>query len=325
MFEDMFEMFNEQKKNEDTEITMPVQERGYSGEASEESYQSQPSFPVSNVTVISVGGSILMDGKPSSEAISALAACLNELIRQGHRLVLVVGGGKVARDYVNAAKALGANNFELDELGIRITRANAALLLASIENAFPEVLTEVKKAKEILARGKTPIYGGLMPGFTTDAVAALIAEYLGARFVNLSNVEGIFTADPAVYSNARLYRELSHSKLIEILAGNAMKPGQNLILDLPAAMILKRSGIPAFFLSGHELENFKNALNGLEFRGTTVKADALDLIEGEEGTFAVPRAGRTRAKRRPVKKGRAKKTAKIYDEDEEPSVRNTKF
>lgn len=325
MFEDMFEMFNEQKKNEDTEITRPSSERGYSGEASEESYQSQAPFPVSNVTVISVSGSILMDGKPSPEAISVLAACLNGLIRQGHRLVLVIGGGKVARDYINAAKALGANNFELDWLGIAITRANAGLLLASIENAFPEVLAEVKKAKVVLAQGKTPIYGGLMPGFTTDAVAALIAEYLGARFVNLSNVEGVFTADPAAHPSARMYRELSHSRLIEIIAGNAMKPGQNIILDLPAAMILKRSGIPAFFLSGHDLENFKNALNGFEFRGTTVKADALDIIEGEEGTFPVPRAGRTRAKRKVAKKGRAKTRAKVYGKDEGPSVHNVKF
>ena len=324
MFEDMFEIFNEQKKNDDTEITRPASERGYSGEASGESYQSQHAFPVSNATVISVGGSILMDGKPSPEAISALSACLNELIRQGHRLVLVVGGGKVARDYVNAAKALGANNFELDELGISITRANASLLLASIENAFPEVLTEVKKAKEVLARGKTPIFGGLMPGFTTDAVAALIAEYLGARFVNLSNVEGIFTADPAVYSNARLYRELSHSRLIEILAGNAMKPGQNLILDLPAAMILRRSGIPAFFLNGHDLENFKAAMQGPEFRGTTVRADAAEIIEGEEETGETTRARKTIRKRKAVKKGVAKRK-RILDEDEEPSLRNIRF
>lgn len=324
MFEDMFEMFNEQKKGDDAEITRPASERGYFGEASE-SYQSQPSFPVSNATIISVGGSILMDGKPSSEAIAALAACLNDLIRQGHRLVLVVGGGKVARDYVNAAKALGANNFELDELGIRITRANAGLLLASIENAFPEVLTEIKKAKEVLAQGKTPIYGGLMPGFTTDAVAALIAEYLGARFVNLSNVEGIFTADPAAHPSARMYRELSHSRLIEILAGNAMKPCQNLILDLPAAMILRRSNIPAYFLSGHDLENFKAAMQGIEFRGTIVKADASELIEGEGEAATVPRAVRAGAKRRAVKKIKPKKRTKIFDEDEEPNMRNIKF
>lgn len=313
MFEDMFEMFNKENEDEETEIIRPERE----------SYSSQPvPSSVSNVTVISVGGSILMDGKPKAEAVSEISNCLNELIGQGHKLVLVVGGGKVARDYVNAAKGLGANNFELDELGIRITRANASLLLASIENAFPKVLKDVSSAGEILSNGKTPIYGGLIPGFTTDAVAALLAESLGARFINLSNVDGIFTADPSAHPSARMYTELSHSKLIEILADNAMKPGQNLILDLPAAMILKRSEIPALFLNGHDLENVKAAVQGIEFKGTIVLPDATESIEGKE---EVKKRVRKSKRKKAAKKGRAKKTPKLYDDDDEPHPGNIKF
>jgi uridylate kinase len=323
MFGDMFELFNE-PKNEGTEITSPGQESRYQGQSMEEPCQAQPSFPFSNAVVISVGGSILMDGKPSAEAISSIATCLNGLISQGHRLVLVVGGGKVARDYVNAAKGLGTGNFELDEIGIAITRANAMLLIAAIESAFPKVLTDIKDAKCALAMGKTPVFGGLMPGFTTDAVAALIAEYLGARLVNLSNVDGIFTADPAVHSSARMYRALSHSRLLEILVSNAMKPGQNLIFDLPAAMILKRSGIPASFAGGHDLENFRAAVQGLEFRGTIVKADAIESIEGEESLVSESMPRRAVRKKRAAKKTVAKRK-KVFDEDEEPDVHNTMF
>lgn len=303
MFEGMFEIFNEKDSGSETEISRPAS-------------STQPSYsPPSNVFVVSVGGSILMDGKPSSEAILAVSSCLNELIRNGHKLVLVVGGGKIARDYVNAAKALGANNFELDELGIRITRANASLLLSSIETAHPEVLTDVKQSAEILAQGKTPVYGGLMPGFTTDAVAALLAEYLNATFINLSNVEGIFTADPAAHPSARLYHELGYGRLLEILISNAMKPSQNLILDLPAAMILKRSSLTALFLSGHNLENFKAAVQGLSFTGTVVRPDASELLEGdeEEDLLAKKPSPRRKAAKRKAKK---KKTARFEDEEE---------
>jgi len=291
MFDGMFEIFNQDEKEEgkETEVTYP-------STSAQASYNSS----ASKVFVVSVGGSVLMDGKPKAEAISRVSDCLNDLIRLGYKLVIVVGGGKIARDYVNASKELGANNFELDELGIRITRVNASLLLTTIENAFPKILEDIKQAEDVLAKGKTPIFGGLMPGFTTDAVASLLAEHLNATFVNLSNVEGIFTADPAAYPSARMYHELSYKKLLEILTSCAMKPCQNLVLDLPAAMILKRSGLTAFFLGGHDLDNVKAAIQGQEFHGTVVRPDAEEALEGEEEAPA-------RARKRPATK---RKTAK---------------
>jgi uridylate kinase len=315
MFEGMFEIFNEEKDKEDeeTEITYPTS-------SAAAPYSSQKVF------VVSIGGSILMNGKPNHETIDRVSNCLNELIRQGFKLVIAVGGGKIARDYVNAARQLGADNFELDELGIAITRANASLLLTAIENAFPTVLTDVKRCKEALAQGKTPIYGGLLPGFTTDTVAALLAEYLKATFVNLSNVDGIFTADPAAFPSARLYHELSYDKLLQIMISNNMRPSQNLVIDLPAVMVLKRSNITAFFLNGHDLQNFKNAVQGLEFRGTIVRPDAGEVLEGEEETSPRPRSRITRkrtARRKAVKRKASKrkstkrKPAPRYVEEEE--------
>jgi len=301
MFEGMFEIFNEEEKEkqaQETEITYPSDSAGGPG-----------------IIVVSLGGSVIVQEKPDPGAISAIAQCLNELIRSGQKLVLVVGGGRTARNYVNAAKGLGANNFELDELGIMATRMNASLLINSIDNAFPEVLTEVKKSSEILDMGKTPVFGGIMPGFTTDAVAALIAEYLGARFINLSNVDGIYTADPSVFPNARMYCELSYGKLLEILTQNAMKPSQNLILDLPAAMILRRSGLTAFFLSGHDMENFKAAVQGMPFKGTVVSKDSQDSFGGEE-TPARKRPVRKKAQKRPARK-RPKGNANFLDEEDQ--------
>lgn len=304
MFEGMFEIFNEDKDKE-TEISYPKPSAPRPAQA-----------PISNVFVLSIGGSILIGQKPDSENISRISGCLNELIGQGYKLVLVVGGGKTSRDYVAAAKDSGANNFELDEIGIKVTRVNASLLIPAIENAYPEVLSDIKQAAEVLADGKTPVFGGIMPGFTTDAVASLLAEYLGGTFVNLSNVDGIFTADPAVHSSAVMYHEIGYDRLFEILLSNTMKPSQNLIVDLPAAMILKRSALTAFFLNGHDTDNIKAAIQGASFTGTVVRPGAEEVLESD-----TPGPKRRRTARKPAKKkGRkkaGKKTPAFYEDDDE--------
>jgi len=317
MFEGMFEIFNnDKKKDEETEISYPESSSSSEPASSSPSYSNYSS---SRVFVISVGGSILIKNKPDKDAIAAISSCLNDLIRQGYKLVLVVGGGKIARDYVNTAKDLGANNFELDELGIRVTRANAFLLSMAIDNAHPQIITNIKETDDVLAKGKTPIFGGLMPGFTTDAVGALLAEYLGGTFINLSNVDGIYTADPAAHPTARMYHEISYDKLLQILTSNAMKPGQNLILDLPAAMVLKRSGISAFFLNGQDTDNIKSAIQGGSFKGTVVRPEAVEAIDGDEPVAPKPK----RKKKKVTKKKSARRV--IDDEYEELNPDHIRF
>jgi len=303
MFPDMFQIFNEEKQREGT-------------------VQSQPTaaVPFGNVFVLSVGGSILCDGKPNVMAIAKFSECLNDLIRQGFHFVVVVGGGKVAREYISAAKTLGASFFQQDLLGIDITRANAALLAGSIENAEQRILTDVLEAAAVLERGKTPVFGGLLPGLTTDAVAALIAEFLHATFVNLSNVDGVYSADPATNPHAKFYPELSYDRLLSIVKLSAMQPGQNLVVDLPAAMILRRSRIPAFFLDGKDLGNFVAAIKGQEFRGTVVR----ESVEGEripvESVEAEEDEEESQQRRKVARRKRSmadKKRQILEDEDDE--------
>jgi len=46
----------------------------------------------------------------------------------GGRWVIVVGGGKPARRYVESARMLGLNEGLCDEIGIKITRINAMII-----------------------------------------------------------------------------------------------------------------------------------------------------------------------------------------------------
>ncbi|MFH1255797.1 MAG: UMP kinase [Candidatus Diapherotrites archaeon] len=253
----MFDFFNE----------MP-------GEKKEETpYESQAS-PSSNESlfVVSVGGSTFIEKKLDTALLSKIASTISSLEREGYKFVIVVGGGKICRDYVAAAKTLGANNFELDELGVMVTRVNAQLFIHALDNAFQKVLTEVKDAKKVLDSGKIPVFGGLLPGFTTDAVAALIAESLNAVFINLTNVDGVYSANPKLSAKATFYKSLDFDRLLKIvLRAGAGEPGANVVLDINACNILKRSKIPTIVLNADDLPNFEAAVRHQEFRGTLIR------------------------------------------------------
>ena len=249
VFPDMFEVMREQ------EVQRPA------------SKQSLPE----NVFVVSIGGSVIIDAKPNTAMIAKISQSINMLFNEGYRFVLVVGGGRVCRSYVSAAKTLGANNFFQDRIGIGVTRLNASLVIHSLENSFPIVLKNIAKAKQVIDSGKIPVYGGLHAGFTTDAVAALLAESINGVFVNLSNVDGVYSSDPKENPHAKFYPELSYDRLVSIAQLHGSKPGQNVVIDLPASLILKRSKIKAFFLNGNDLENFETAIRGNTFKGTIVQ------------------------------------------------------
>ncbi|MAG22215.1 MAG: UMP kinase [Candidatus Diapherotrites archaeon] len=287
---DMFDMFNEEKKDEQSEeVSSPVPTATYS--------------PTGNFFSISIGGSVLISEKPDVAKIAKFSESINNLAREGYKFALVVGGGKACRNYQAAAKALGANNSFLDEIGIKVTRVNASLLTQTIDSAYPTVLTNVSRVPEIVEGGKIPILGGLLPGITTDAVATLVAEKMNGTFINLSNVDGVYSADPKRSKTAKFYPELSYERLISIIQVAETKPGQNVVLDLPASLILKRSKIKGIFLNGDDLTNFESAVRGGEFHGTLVTEE----ISEAEAT--------TTGKRIPRKK------VEIYEgeeEDEEP-------
>ena len=241
---------------------------------------SQDSSSVSSSTekpviVVSVGGSMIArEGKLNATLIAKLAISINNLRKEGFEFVLVAGGGKTARDYIATAKSLGVeNNFVLDEIAITVTRLNALMLIQAFDQAFPEVLTDVKKIHELLESKKIPVFGGLIPGFTTDTVAASIAEYIGGIFVNLSNQDGVFNADPRYSKNAHLIPKMDHEKLMHVLARkDSRAPGENMILDAFTCIILNRSKITTFVLNMDNLENFENAVKGLEFHGTIIES-----------------------------------------------------
>ena len=84
------------------------------------------------ILVYSLGGSILAGRDPAS--LRKYASALFDLAKK-HRIYVVVGGGKIAREYIEKARALGASEAFCDQIGIEATRLNAALLVAALGDA----------------------------------------------------------------------------------------------------------------------------------------------------------------------------------------------
>jgi len=223
------------------------------------------------ILVYSLGGSILAGRDP--ESLRQYAKSLKELARE-HRLFVVVGGGKIAREYIGKARALGASEVFCDQIGIGATKLNAALLIAALGEAAPMAIPDsYSQAAALSAPGLVVVMGGLAPGQTTDAVSAMLAEYVHAdRLVIATSVDGVYTADPEVDPSARKFQSLTHAELARMAMETEMKAGSRSPIDPLAAKIIERSRIPTAVVLGKNLDNLKRgALGGHD--GTEIRPE----------------------------------------------------
>src|SRR3989304_9618210 len=77
--------------------------------------------------VIRVGGSVVAL-PPDPVIISKYCDLFRILREKGHELVIVVGGGSLAREFIGIAKKMGLKETEQDEIAISVSRLYAQLL-----------------------------------------------------------------------------------------------------------------------------------------------------------------------------------------------------
>lgn len=228
--------------------------------------------------VVSVGGSVLVPNLDSSR-VEGYAAVIEELVRSGHELAAVVGGGTVARDYIGAARELGANEIELDQMGIDVTRLNARLLRTALDTDLvaPTVPETYEVAGEALHRGDVAVMGGVTPAQTTDAVAAALAEYVDADLlVYATSVAGVYSADPEENEGAERYDVMSAGDLVAAISEMEMNAGASAPVDLLATKVIQRGELKTFVLDGSDPERVLRAVETEEIEGTRVYPDGAD-------------------------------------------------
>ncbi len=171
-------------------------------------------------------------------------------IAQFDKSVVIVGGGDLARNYISILNKYTENQAFADLLGIQISRVNAQLLAyASYEikkDVCMDVPTSLKEVKDKVHEYSLVFVGGFQPGQSTDTVAALVAEYLGEKYiVNASNIDGVYTNDPKKDKNARKLESISIKELIELLEkeGVSSAAGHYELIDIWALKIMQRSKI----------------------------------------------------------------------------------
>ncbi|HWQ68241.1 MAG TPA: UMP kinase [Methanospirillum sp.] len=220
--------------------------------------------------VLSLGGSILLPGLDTPNIKPYIPVLVK--IAKAHRLFIVVGGGGEARRYIDVAKSIGCDEASADELGILVTRLNATLLINALGRAaWPEVLESHNRALAAAESGKIVVMGGITPGQTTDAVAAVLAERVSADvFFNLTSVDGIYSADPRKNPGAIRHEMITPSELLEIVIRQQATAGVNTVMDIIAVKMVERCNIPLIVLDGRDPQDLLNAVENGTCLGTVV-------------------------------------------------------
>ncbi len=213
--------------------------------------------------VLRIGGSVVAS-PINTELISRYADLLKTLKKQRNEIIAVVGGGKLAREFIGVAKELGLSSEAQDELAISVSRLYAQLFLKKLgSSSFNRVPTTVDEVASFLDQRKILVMGGLRPGITTDAVAALIAERVGADLlIKGTDQDGVYDKDPRKHKDAIKLDHLFLNDLCKVLELNKHEAGMHQIVDPVAIQILQRHRMKFVIVNGFDPDNIIAAVNG---------------------------------------------------------------
>ena len=200
------------------------------------------------ILVIKLSGSVF-NFNTTSKSLKEYAQVLLD-IQTKVQPVVVSGGGIIARHYVSLARSLGSDESSLDEMGIEISRLNAMLLSAALgDSVYPVIPSNLEEISIACQSGKIIVSGGLHPGQSTNATAALICEKIKAdRFLNATDVDGIYDSDPKKNTKAKMFKEITIKKCLDLLNNESTQAGNYELMDIVAMKVIERSKIPTYVI-----------------------------------------------------------------------------
>jgi uridylate kinase len=225
------------------------------------------------VTVISLGGSIIAPDGVDVAFLKGFVGLVQEHLSANlsNKVIIVCGGGKLARDYQAALRDVdpGAQSEDQDWVGIAATRVNGELLRRVFRPWCVEDLVTDPTEVAVFA-GRVLVAAGWKPGFSTDNDAVLLAQRFSAgTVINLSNIAKVYSDDPRRNPSAQPLDRVSWKEMLSIVGGE-WTPGRNTPFDPTAAKAAAASGIRVIFAEGRDLANLRAILAGRSFAGTTI-------------------------------------------------------
>ncbi len=163
------------------------------------------------------------------KVMQSIALQIKEVVEHGVEVAIVVGGGNIWRGIAGSAK--GMDRATADYMGMLATVMNSLALQDALE--AEEVITRVQTSIEMrqvaepyirrrairhLEKGRVVIFaaGTGNPFFSTDTTAALRAAEIEADVILMAknNVDGVYSADPALDADAQKYDALDFMEVI---------------------------------------------------------------------------------------------------------------
>lgn len=223
--------------------------------------------------VFNIGGSVLCpEGTPDMGYVKKFSKFILDLKRKKSKIIVVAGGGGIARKYIELARAFKPSEDFLDIIGIMGTRMNAMVFIASLgEHAYPKVVKNKDDLEHALSSGKIVVMGGTVPKQTTDAVTVAVAELFDADLIIMgTDVDGVYDKDPDKYKGAKLLENASLNDLKKIVKTKKHRAKPVAVIDPVAVELLERARIKTIVLNGKKIENMRKAIGGRKFVGTTI-------------------------------------------------------
>ena len=211
--------------------------------------------------VIKVGGSLSIgeDG-PKKKYFIKLLPVLRK-IAKNHQIIVVIGGGRFIRNYYSSIRRLGLSHEQMEWIAIELLRVNVRFL------SFLLKKRPIYSLKH-LSRNSSGVIGGIVPGRSTDANAAIAAKIINAdMLVKLTNVDGVYTKDPNRFGDARKLHKIRFSELGRYTKSG--KPGSYGILDKLAAGIIRKYHIKTIIMGGKNPNDLLKLINGKKL-GTVI-------------------------------------------------------
>ncbi len=224
------------------------------------------------VVVISLGGSLIVPDKIDYKFLRKFRHVIKKNLNK-YKFIVVCGGGSIARKYISALKETGKSEHLQSMMGIAITRLNARFLTYFFgKDANEGIPHDMKQIDNLLKKNDAVFCGALRyhEKETSDGTAAKLANYFNTEFINLTNVQGLYSKNPKKFKDARFIPKISAEKLYSIINKIKYHPGQHFVLDQNAIKVIKENKIKTYIL-GKELKNLDNLLNNKKFKGTIVE------------------------------------------------------
>tara|TARA_B110001454_G_scaffold77933_1_gene75492 strand:+ start:702 stop:1415 length:714 start_codon:yes stop_codon:yes gene_type:complete len=199
---------------------------------------------------------------------------IKTVLDMGIEVGIVIGGGNIFRGI--SAAANGMDRVAGDYLGMMATIMNSVALQSALEKLDCDTrvmsalsITQLaepyirRRATRHLEKGRVVVFAGGTgnPYFTTDTAAVLRAIEINADVViKGTKVDGIYTDDPMINSDATRYDSLSYKEVIQ---------KELRVMDLTAVTLCKENNLPIIVFDISSKTGLIDIVNSISV-GTTV-------------------------------------------------------